>query len=91
MNEIAANPSTGLDASLRAVPERASQRSLQESILAATIAAWSPPGAAASAPLTGAIDTDSWTRSIEYLKTLGLVASPVTTTEVVDTSFTSAP
>jgi len=89
MNEIAANPSAGLDASIQAVPELASQRPLQEAILAATIGAWSRPGTAASATLTGAIDTAGWTRSSDYLKTLGLVASPVTLTDVVDTSFTS--
>jgi NitT/TauT family transport system substrate-binding protein len=89
MNEIVATPSAGTDASIAAVPELASQRPLQEAILAATIASWAPPGAASSAPLTGAIETDGWTRSIEYLKTLGLVASPVATTDVVDPSFTS--
>jgi NitT/TauT family transport system substrate-binding protein len=89
MNEIVATPSAGLDASITAVPELASQRPLQEAILAATIGAWSPPGAGSSAALTGAIDADGWTRSIDYLKTLNLVASPVATADVVDPSFTS--
>jgi NitT/TauT family transport system substrate-binding protein len=91
MNDIVADPSVGLDASIEAVPELASQRPLQQAILAATIGAWGPPGVAPSAKLTGAIDADGWTRSIDYLKTLGLVAAPVTTSDVVDPSFTSGP
>ena len=89
MNEIVADPSTGLDASIQAVPELASQRPLQQAILAATIGAWAPSGAAGSTKLTGAIDVDGWNRSIEYLKTIGLEPNPVTSTDLIDPSFTS--
>jgi NitT/TauT family transport system substrate-binding protein len=91
MNEIAATPSAGVDAAIRAVPELAQKRPAQEAILAATIAAWAPSGAAAGAPLTGAIDTAGWAKSIDYLTTLGLVAKPVTTGDVVDASFAATP
>jgi NitT/TauT family transport system substrate-binding protein len=89
MNEIAATPSAGLDAAIQAVPELAQARDAQSAVLAATIAAWAPPGAAAGAPLTGAVDEAGWAKSIDYLKTLGLVPNPITTNDVTDTSFTS--
>lgn len=91
MNEIAANPSAGLDAAITAVPELAQQRDAQTAVLAATIAAWSPTGAAAGTPLTGAIDTAGWQKSIDYLTTLKLVAKPVTTDDVTSTAFAPGP
>jgi ABC-type nitrate/sulfonate/bicarbonate transport system substrate-binding protein len=91
MNEIAATPSVGVDAAIAAESTLGQDRPLQEAILAATIGAWAPPGAAAGAPLTGAIDTPGWQKSIDYLTTLGLVAKPVTTQDVVSTAFTSGP
>jgi NitT/TauT family transport system substrate-binding protein len=89
MNEIATTPSIGVDASVKAVPDLAKDRSTQEAILAATIATWRPTGAAAGAPLTGAIDTAGWQKSIDYLTTLQLVPKPVTTSDVVDGSLVS--
>jgi NitT/TauT family transport system substrate-binding protein len=91
MNEIAGNPSVGLDAAITAVPELAGARDAQAKVLAATIAAWSPAGAAPGAPLTGAIDTAGWQESIDYLTSLKLVAKPVTTADVTDPGFTVAP
>jgi hypothetical protein len=91
MNEIAATPASGLDAAITAVPELAQARDAQTAILAATIAAWSPTGAAAGAPLTGTIDTSGWQKSIDYLTTLKLVAKPVTTDDLTSTAFTAAP
>jgi len=89
MNEVAATPSLGVDASIRAVPDLGKDRRTQEAILAATIATWPPAGAAAGAQLTGAIDLAGWQKSIDYLASLGLVPKPVTTSDVVDASFTS--
>jgi NitT/TauT family transport system substrate-binding protein len=89
MNEIAATPKVGVDAAIAAESTLGQDRPLQEAILAATIAAWAPPGAASGAPLTGAIDTAGWGKSIDYLTTLGLVAKPVTTQDVTDPSFTT--
>jgi len=90
MNEIAATPSVGVDASIKAVPDLAKDRTTQEAILAATIATWPPTGAAAGAPLTGAIDLAGWQKSIDYLTTLQLVPKPVTTSDVVDGSLISS-
>lgn len=89
MNEIAATPSVGVDASIKAVPDLAKNRSTQEAILAATIATWPPAGATAGAPLTGAIDTAGWQKSVDFLTSLQVVAKPVTTSDLVDTTFTS--
>ncbi len=89
MNEIAATPSVGVDASIKAVPDLAKDRATQEAILAATIEAWRPAGAAAGAPLTGAIDPADWDASATYITSLGLTAKPVSSSSLVDTSFTS--
>jgi NitT/TauT family transport system substrate-binding protein len=91
MNEIQANPSAGLDAAIAAVPELAQSRDAQEAVLAATIAAWSPTGASAGSTITGAVDTAGWQRSIDYLKTLGLVPNPITVGDATDPSLTGAP
>jgi NitT/TauT family transport system substrate-binding protein len=76
MTEIAADPSKGLEAAIKAVPELGSQRETQLAILNATIATWAPPGGDKSK--YGAIDRDGWQASIAYLSKLGLVPNPVT-------------
>lgn len=86
MNEIAATPSVGVDASIKAVPDLAKNRPLQEAVLAATIADWRPTGAAATAPITGAVDTAAWDKTLAFMTTLGLVPKPVVTTDLVDTT-----
>jgi NitT/TauT family transport system substrate-binding protein len=86
MNEIAATPSVGVDAAIKAVPDLAKNRPLQDAILAATIADWRPNGAAAGSPITGAVDTASWDRTVTFMTSLGLVPKPVTKTDLVDTS-----
>ena len=87
MNEIAATPSIGVDASIKAVPDLAKNRPLQEAVLAATIADWRPTGAAAGAPITGAVDTAAWDKTLTFMTSLGLVAKPVAVGDLVDTSF----
>jgi ABC-type nitrate/sulfonate/bicarbonate transport system substrate-binding protein len=81
MNEIKTDPTVGLDAAIKAVPELASQRAAQAAILAATIATWSGP--IQDARGLGAIDRDGWTASITYLGTLGLLKNAVTTDTLV--------
>jgi len=81
MTEIKADPTVGLDAAIKAVPELASKRDAQTAILAATIATWS--GSAQDAHGLGAIDRAGWTASIAYLGTLGLLKNPVTTDALV--------
>ena len=89
MNEIAADPQVGVDASIKAVPDLAKDQPTQLAILQATIGAWRPVGASASAPLTGAIDTAGWGKSITALDGMKMLAKPVTTSDVTDPSFTS--
>ncbi|HET7026179.1 MAG TPA: ABC transporter substrate-binding protein, partial [Candidatus Limnocylindrales bacterium] len=81
--EIAANPTVGIDASIAQVPELGTDRPTQEAILAATIDAWSNDYTKAHG--SGAIDPDAWTRSIQFMSGLpgGLVPNPVTADQIV--------
>ncbi|MEA2519447.1 MAG: putative riboflavin transport system substrate-binding protein, partial [Chloroflexota bacterium] len=45
MNEIAADPTVGVDAAVTAVPELGKDKDLQRALLEATIASWRPAGA----------------------------------------------
>ncbi|MGZ8438445.1 MAG: ABC transporter substrate-binding protein [Candidatus Limnocylindrales bacterium] len=85
MNALKLNPSVGLDAAIKAVPELGSARDPQMAILKATIESWTGPVQAASG--LGAIDRDGWTKSIAYLTTLGLVPTPVTVDDLVEDGF----
>jgi len=87
MNEIATTPSVGVDAAIKAVPDLAKNRPLQEAVLAATIADWRPSGAAAGSAISGAVDTAAWDKTVTFMTTLGLVPKPVTTTDLVDTTI----
>ena len=75
MEEIAADPSKGVEAAIAAVPELASNRATQEAILEATIATWAPPGGGPAD--FGAIDRAGWEATVDLLVTLGIVANPV--------------
>jgi NitT/TauT family transport system substrate-binding protein len=81
MADIKADPSVGLDAALKAVPELASARAAQAAILAATIATWSGP--VQDGRGLGAIDRDGWATSITFLGILRLVKNPVTADQLV--------
>ena len=87
MNEIATTPSVGLDAAIKAVPDLGKDRATQQAILQATIDAWRPLGAAAGAPISGAVDTAAWEKSLAFMTSLDLVSKPITVPELVDTSF----
>ena len=82
MDEVAANPETGLDAAIAAVPELASARAAQLAVLQATIELWNGPAQTANG--RGAIDRDGWAKSIDYLATLGLVPNPVAVDGLID-------
>ena len=81
MDEIKADPSVGLKASIAAVPELGKSPDLQSKILAATIDSWT--GNVQADRGFGAIDRDGWTTSIAFMNTLGLVKDPVTTEGLV--------
>jgi len=85
MEAVAADPALGLEAAIVAVPELASAREAQLAVLNATIETWTGPVQASNG--LGAIDTDGWAASIEYLTTLGLVPNPVTVDDLVDAGF----
>ena len=90
MTEIAADPKLGLEAAIKAVPELGKDeatRKVQEAILAATIATWSPAGGGGA---FGAIDLQGWRDSIAYLTKLGLVPNPVTVEEVLHLEYVPA-
>jgi NitT/TauT family transport system substrate-binding protein len=89
MNEIAATPSVGVDAAIKAVPDLAKDRPLQEAILNATIDAWRPTGAAAGTPITGSVDTAAWDKTVTFMTAHGFVSKPVTVPDLVDTTFVS--
>jgi ABC-type nitrate/sulfonate/bicarbonate transport system substrate-binding protein len=84
MDEIAADPQAGLDATFALVPDLAADPELQRQILEATIATWK--NTRTGAPY-GAIDTDGWQQSLDFMTTLGLVPNPVTVDQLVDTSL----
>ncbi|HEY2917296.1 MAG TPA: ABC transporter substrate-binding protein [Candidatus Limnocylindrales bacterium] len=89
MQDIAAEPSRGLDASIAAVPDLGKDRATQTAILQATIADWTAPG---GSPATyGAIDRSGWQATIDYLGRLGMVPKPVTVDDVTGTLATSVP
>lgn len=88
MDEIAADPSKGIDASIKAVPELGQDRATQEAILDATIAVWKTPGGAAES--FGAIDRDGWQASVDFMTDLGLVPTPVTVDGLVSEEFLPA-
>ncbi len=81
MGEIAADPEKGLDAAIAAVPDLGSDRETQKAILEATIAAWQ--GSATGAPVLGAIDAASWSASLEFMTTLGLVPNPIKVEDLI--------
>ena len=80
MDEIAADPQVGLDATFALVPDLAQDPELQRQILDATIATWG------ETPY-GAIDRDGWQQSLDFMGTLGLVPNPVTVDQLVDDSL----
>ena len=87
MEEIVADPEAGLDASLTAVPELASDRDDQLAVLEATIDAWQSDLTAADG--LGAIDPAAWTASIDFMAGLpdDLVPNPVTVDDLVTTEL----
>jgi NitT/TauT family transport system substrate-binding protein len=87
MNEVAAAPSIGVDAAVKAAPDLATNRDLQVAILSATIDAWRKSTDAAGTPISGAIDQAGWQSSLAFMTSLGLVPKPVTVQDLVDPSF----
>jgi NitT/TauT family transport system substrate-binding protein len=87
MEEIAADPETGLDAAIARVPELATDRAAQLAVLQATIDTWQNDFTAANG--LGAVDVAAWERSIAFMSGLpdSPVAKPVTAADCVDAGF----
>jgi NitT/TauT family transport system substrate-binding protein len=87
MDAIVADPQVGLDATLTAVPELASDEDYELAVLEATIDTWQSPLTEAQG--LGAIDPAAWQASIEYLAGLpgDLVPNPVTVDQLVTTDL----
>jgi len=87
MDEISADPEKGMTAAIKAVPEIASDRDAQRSVLDATIDMWH--STLTDSQGLGAIDLDGWTKSIAFMTRLQpeLVPNPVTVDGVVDDSL----
>ncbi len=84
MNDIAADPQKGLDATYALVPDLATDKALQAQILTATIATWKD--SRTNAPY-GTIDTAGWQQSLEFMTGLGLVPNPVQASALTDSSL----
>jgi hypothetical protein len=80
MDEIAADPQKGLDASFAQVPDLAQDRDLQRQILDATVATWKNARTNAA---FGTIDREGWQQSLDFMTTLDLVPNPVTVDQLV--------
>lgn len=84
MDEIAADPQKGLDATYALVPDLAADKALQAQILDATIATWKNTRTNAA---YGAIDTAGWTASVAFMTELGLVPNAVTVDQLTNASL----
>jgi NitT/TauT family transport system substrate-binding protein len=84
MDDIAADPQKGLDATYALVPDLATNKPLQAEILAATIATWKNTRTNAA---YGAIDTVGWQQSLDFMSGLGLVPNPVQASQLTDSSL----
>jgi len=84
MDEIAADPQKGLDATFALVPDLAKDPALQRQILDATIATWKNPRT--DGPY-GSIDRAGWQQSLDFMISLGLVPNPVTVDQLVNDSL----
>jgi ABC-type nitrate/sulfonate/bicarbonate transport system substrate-binding protein len=85
MREIVATPAKGVDAAIKAVPDLATNKPLQEAILAATIDVWKSP--LTDSKGLGAVDTEGWTKTIAYLTKLGLVTKPISAADATRTDM----
>ncbi|HSH22007.1 MAG TPA: ABC transporter substrate-binding protein, partial [Candidatus Caenarcaniphilales bacterium] len=68
MQEIIADPESGLDSAIAEVPELGEDRETQLAILRATVEMWQSPYTDQHG--LGAIDREAWTRSVEFMRTL---------------------
>jgi ABC-type nitrate/sulfonate/bicarbonate transport system substrate-binding protein len=87
MEEIAADPQKGLDATIRQVPELGSDKAGQLEILQATVKAWESDYTKAHG--YGAIDQQAWKDAVTFMESLPekVVAKPVSVDQLVSTDL----
>ncbi|MFH0750660.1 MAG: ABC transporter substrate-binding protein [Chloroflexota bacterium] len=87
MEEIAADPETGLEAAIARVPELGTDRAAQLAVMKATIDTWQNDYTATNG--IGAVDATVWERSIAFMSGLPAspVAKPVTVADCIDATF----
>jgi NitT/TauT family transport system substrate-binding protein len=87
MDEIAADPQKGIDATFAVAPELASDPTGQRAILDATIALWTSDYVAAHG--RGAIDPQAWQASVSFMTTLPVsgVTTAIPVDQLIDTSL----
>ncbi len=83
MEDIAADPQVGLDATFARVPELAADPETQRAILEATIAAWTSDYTAENG--FGSLDREAWQSGIDIMLSLpdSVVAAPVSVDDLV--------
>jgi NitT/TauT family transport system substrate-binding protein len=83
MEDIAADPQAGLDATFARVPELAGDPERQRAILEATIDAWT--GGDAAGISLGSVDRRTWQSAVDIMSSLpqSVVAAPVTVDQLV--------
>ena len=83
MEEIAVDPSRGLDATLLRVPELAADPGTQLAILEATVETWMSDHAVANG--LGSVDRDAWQSALDIMSALpdSVVATPLTVDQLV--------
>ncbi len=84
MDEIAADPQKGLDATYALAPDIAQDPELAAQVLDATIETWTNPRTNGA---FGSIDRDAWGQSVAFMTSIGLVPNPVTVDQLVDESL----
>ena len=91
MNDIIADPSKGLAATVARVPELASDQATQLAILNATIVQWQSDYTKTNG--LGAIDPSLWQHAIDFMGGLPdkLLAKSVAVTDCIDASFLPKP
>ena len=82
MDEIKADPTVGLDAAIKAVPELAKDRETQAALLDATIDDVDRAGPGGARPRRHR-PRRAGTQSITFMDSLGLTKDPVTTDQLV--------
>jgi hypothetical protein len=89
MEEIAADPERGLEATFERVPELAENPATQRAILEATVETWQSEHATEHG--LGAVDRDAWQSGLDIMSAMpdSVVAKPLTVDQLVTDALQS--